>query len=123
VCKSKNQVHLISIQDEDTSGEESTEIVQTEETSVAKEGPEHQISMHALSGTSSHAKTFPLFIHMGKQKWVALVDTGGTTSFIDPSVIQKLAIQVDNHDPLMVTMANGNILWTHAITSSYSYTI
>jgi hypothetical protein len=123
VCKFKNQVHLISIQDEDTSEEEGTGIVQTDEPSATEEGPELQISLHALLGTSSHAKTFPLFIHMGTQKLVALVDTGSIASFIDPSVIEKSTIQIDNHDPLKVTVSNGNILWTHAITSNCSYTI
>jgi hypothetical protein len=76
-----------------------------------------------LSGTSSHAQTFPLFIHIGNLKLVALVDTRSTSSFIDPTVIAKSSIQVTNHDPLKVTMANGNILWTQALTTNYLYTI
>jgi hypothetical protein len=47
---------------------------------------------------------------MGNQKLVALVDTGSTTSFMDPSVVEKSDIKVNNHDPLKVTVANGNIL-------------
>jgi hypothetical protein len=64
-----------------------------------------------------------LFIHIGNLKLVALVDTRSTSSFIDPAVIAKSSIQVTNHDPLKVTMANGNILWTQALTTNYLYTI
>jgi hypothetical protein len=79
--------------------------------------------MHALSGTSSHASTFPLFLHVGKMKLVALVDSGSTTSFIDPAVIEKSSITISNHDPEQVTVANGSVLWTHAMTTSCSYYI
>jgi hypothetical protein len=79
--------------------------------------------VHALSGTSSHAKTFPLFIHIGNHKLVALVDSGSTSSFIDPTIIDKVHIEVDNHEPVQVTVANGNTLWTHAITQKCFYSI
>jgi hypothetical protein len=115
-CKFRKQVHLISIQDDDSSEEETTLTAQAEDTTATEEGPELQIYMHALSGTSSHAKTFPLFIHIGHHKLVALVDSGSTSSFIDPTVIDKVKIEVENHDPVQVTVANGNSLWTHAIT-------
>jgi hypothetical protein len=78
--------------------------------------------MHALSSTSSHAKSFPLFIYMENNKLVALVDSGSTSSFIDPSVIDKVNIQA-NHDLVQVTVANGNTLWTHAIAHNCPYTI
>jgi hypothetical protein len=122
-CKFRNQVHLISIQDDNFSDEDNTDRVSSDEATLATEDPELQISMHAISGTSSHAKTFPLFLHIGTHKMVALVDTGSTTSFIDPSSIEKVDITVANHDPVQVTAANGNILWTHAMTPSCSYSI
>jgi hypothetical protein len=66
--------------------------------------------MHALSRTASHASTFPLFLQVGSQKLVALVDSGSTTSFIDPAVIEKSSIPVSNNDPIKVTVASGNVL-------------
>jgi hypothetical protein len=123
ICKFKNQFHLISIQDEDTSEEGNTKPTPPEEDVTIDDSPELQISLHALSGTSSHAQIFPLFIHIGTLKLVALVDTSSTASFIDPIVIAKASIQVTNHDPLKVTMANGNILWTQALTTNCPYTI
>jgi hypothetical protein len=123
ICKFRYQVHLISIQDDDTSEDDTTDAANQDEIPATDDGPELQISMHALSGTSSHASTFPLFLHVGKLKLVALVDSGSTTSFIDPAVIEKSSITISNHDPEQVTVANGNVLWTHAMTTSCSYYI
>jgi hypothetical protein len=109
-CKFRNQVHLISIQDDNSSDEDNTDRVSTDEATPATEDPKLQISMHSISGTSSHAKAFPLFLHFGTHKMVALVDTSNTASFIDPSSIEKVDIIVTNHDPVQVTIANGNIL-------------
>jgi hypothetical protein len=110
VCKFRNRVHLISIQDGGSSDDENTERVTTEEAAPAANDPELQISMHAISSTSSHAKTFPLFLHFGTYKMVDLVDTGSTASFIDPAVIEKTDIQIANHELVQVVVANGNIL-------------
>jgi hypothetical protein len=79
--------------------------------------------MHVLSGTSSKAQTFPLFVYIGTTKLLALIDSGSTTTFLDPSVIDRVHIPVKNHSPLKVTVANGNILWTQAICNDISYTI
>jgi hypothetical protein len=54
---------------------------------------------------------------------VALVDSGSTSSFIDPSAIEKVDFTVTNQGPVQVTIANGNILLTHAMISSCSYSI
>jgi hypothetical protein len=75
-----------------------------------------QISMHAISGTALEAKTFPLFITIGSLKLVALIDSGSSTTFIDPSIIVKADLPIQNHEPVKVTMANGSNLWTQAIT-------
>jgi hypothetical protein len=79
--------------------------------------------MHALSGTSSKAQTFPLFVFIGTTKLQAFIDRGSTTTFLDPSVIDRVHIPVTNHPPLKVTVANGNILWTQFVCTGISYTI
>jgi hypothetical protein len=122
VCKFRNQIHMISILDEDSSEEDITESPSQEEKVAPDDNPELMISIHALSGTASHASTFPLFLHLGNQKLVALVDSGSTTSFTDLSVVEK-SIIVSNHDPLKVTVANGNVIWIHVVTSNCSYNI
>jgi hypothetical protein len=96
----------------------------TEDNTAAEDnGPELQISMHALSGTSSKAKTFTLFVHIGRAKCLALIDSGSTTTFLDPSVLATLAFPVTNHAPVKVTVANGNTLWTQALCTDVKYTI
>jgi hypothetical protein len=82
-----------------------------------------QISMHAISGTASAVKTFPLFITIGSMKLVCLINSGSFASFMDPSVIVKTNLPLVNHAPVKVTIANGNILWTQVVTSGYQYTI
>jgi hypothetical protein len=94
-----------------------------ETSNCAEEGPKLQISMHAMSGTSTEAKTSPLFMHISSVKLVAILDSGSTTTFMDPSVIIKTNLPVVNHKLVKVTIANGNTLWTQAVTLACQYTI
>jgi predicted aspartyl protease len=122
-CKFKNRLHLIAIEDNDE-GETESHDNKPIETNVDKDtGPEHHISMHALSGTSSNAKTFPLFIHINNTKVLALIDSGSTTTFLDPSVMARAKLQVTNHASVKVTVANGATLWTQAVCADVTYTI
>jgi hypothetical protein len=79
--------------------------------------------MHALSSTSSKAKTFPLFVTIGNLKFLSLIDSGSIATFMDPSVIMKTDITVQNHSPIKVNIANGNIVWTQGVTPNCPYTI
>jgi ribosome-associated protein YbcJ (S4-like RNA binding protein) len=56
-----------------------------------------QISMHAIPGTASTAKIFTLFVTIGSLKLVALIDSGSSATFIDPSIIVKANLHVQNH--------------------------
>jgi predicted aspartyl protease len=66
--------------------------------------------MYAMFGTSSNAKTFPLFIHINNTKVLTLIDSGSTTTFLDPSVLARAKLQVTNHAPVKVIVANGGTL-------------
>jgi hypothetical protein len=79
--------------------------------------------MHAISGTSSRAKIFPLFVTIGNFKFLTLIDSGSTTTFMDASEIMKTNIPVQNHNPIKVTIASGNTVLTHGVTPSCPYTI
>jgi predicted aspartyl protease len=79
--------------------------------------------MHALSGTCSKAQTFPLFVQMGDVKMVALIDSGSTTTFLDPSLIEKVGMLASHNKPEKVIVANGGILWTQGAISGSPYTI
>jgi hypothetical protein len=108
VCKFRNQIHLIAIEDDDQEHSDTEELQHDTQTITDDTNPQLQISMHALSGTSSKA----LFVYIGSTKLLALIDSGSTTTFLDPSVIDRIHITITNHPPLKVTVANGSILWT-----------
>jgi hypothetical protein len=123
VCKFRNQIHLISIEDADGSDKETEE--QGDDNVVADndDNLELVISMHALPGTSSKARTFPLFLQLGSVKALALIDSGSTTTFLDPSIVDKVGLSIQNHDPVKVTVANGTILYTQAVCKNCPYKI
>jgi RNase P subunit RPR2 len=112
VYKFKSQVHLITVEDDCASDTEETNTAGHDQEPDEEQEPTLQISMHAISGTATKAKTFPLFVTIGSTKLVALIDSGSTRTFIDPSVISKTNALVQNHNPVQVTVANGNTLWT-----------
>jgi hypothetical protein len=121
VCKFQNQIQLIAIEDEDSLLQESTEATEPIEDQAGE--PELQISMHALSETCSKAQTFLLFVQMDDVKLVALVDSGSTTSFLDPSIISMVGLILGPIKPEKVTVANGGTLWTQGIIIATPYMI
>lgn len=122
VCKFKNTMHLLTV---DTTEEDETDDTeeQTETPQEKDDSPELHISMHALSGTMKTGKTFPLFLKVGNVSATTLVDTGSTTTFMDPSIVTKAKLEVQNHEPIKVTVANGETLWTPALTKACDYSI
>jgi hypothetical protein len=121
ICKFKNQVHLIAIEDEESLAQDVIDIADTMEDQT--EQPELQISLHALSVTCSKAHTFPLFVLMEDTRLLALIGSGSTSTFIDPTVIEKVGLSVNQTTPEKVTVANGGILWTRGVVSARSYII
>jgi hypothetical protein len=106
-CKYRTQLHLIAVEEDSHSNTELEGNMVTEQQTSEEEGPELQISLHAMSGTTNEAKTFPLFVHIGNIKLVALIDSGTTTTFMDPSVIVQIGLPVINHKPVKVTVVNA----------------
>lgn len=91
VCKFRNTMHLITVDDSDS--EEFVDAManprQDQDTSEVDNSPELQISMYALNGTLKTGKTFPLFLKLGDVVAVVLVDSGSTTTFVDPKIAAK----------------------------------
>jgi hypothetical protein len=115
---------MIAIEDNNSGDSETEEYQPAENNAPDDNGPELQISMHALSDTLSNAKTFPLFVHIGNIKVLALIDSGSTTTFLDPSLMTRAHLPViTNHALVKVTVANENILWTQAVCANVSYYI
>jgi hypothetical protein len=123
VCKFKSQVHLITIADDhpsDTEAEATPFPDQEQDEDIAQA---LQLSLHAIFGIATKSKTFPLFVIIGNTKLVALIDSGSTGTFIDPLVLMKTNSSIQNHNPIKVTVANGNTMWTQAMTPNYKYSI
>jgi hypothetical protein len=123
VCKLKTQLHLIAIEECDTSDTKGEEHSGPNPAYEEDKSPELQISLHAILGTISAIKTFPLFINIDNMKLVALTDSGSSASFMDPSLIIRTSLPLENHEPVKVTMANGNVLWAQAGRPGCQYTI
>jgi hypothetical protein len=110
VCKYRTQLHLIAVEEDLHSDIELEENMVADTTPIEDEGPKLQISMHAMLGTSSETKTFPMSVTIGNAKLVALIDSGNTTIFMDISVIVQTNLPVINHKIVKVIVANGNTL-------------
>lgn len=123
VCKFKDQVQLITIAPDMELEEETTHTAELQQMTIGDIDQELHISMHALSGIVTEGQTFPLFLQFGKVRACAQVDTGNSSTFIDPSIISKAAFQVQNHKPRKVTVANGQVLWTTGMSRDTSYVI
>lgn len=127
VCKFKKQIHLIIIDDDEEDNEEQM----GGEFSTPPSSPEHkkdeerelQISMHAISGTSSKASTFTLKVKIGGYYATALIDSGSTTTFITPKVALKDANKIINDSPIQIAIANEGVLISEAMCQNCSYTI
>lgn len=118
ICKFQKQIHVITIEDDDEVSEESPEgefATPPSSPSHQKEATEElQVSMHAMSGTSSEASTFTLKVKIGKIHAIALVDNGSMATFMTPSIALKAQCKISNHAPIKVAVANGNILITES---------
>jgi hypothetical protein len=123
VCKMRTQLHLIALEEDSQFDIELEEARVEENSQKDEESPTLQISLHAMSGTTTETKTFPLFVKVGSTRLVALIDSGSTATFMDPSVIIKTVLHVLNHQPIKVTIANGNALWTNVVTPACQYII
>jgi hypothetical protein len=103
-------LHLVAVEEGDTSNTKREEQSGPNHVDEEDKSRELQISPHAISGAISVVKTFPLFITIDNMKLVALIDSGNSTSFMDPSVIVRTNMLLENHEPVKVTVANGNVL-------------
>ena len=86
VCKGKQIYSVLVVENangqEEISVVENSTLSENEEFHDAEAVPVHNLSLHALTGTSTTATTFTLKIHIGKQIATTLVDTGSDLSFI-----------------------------------------
>jgi predicted aspartyl protease len=85
--------------------------------------PTLQISMHALRGKKAKKYTFTLQITIGKEKALALVDTGSTTTLITSELAAKANCCFTPTPREKVQVANGETLWTEFLCNNTAYDI
>lgn len=71
-----------------------------------------EISLNAISG-SSHPSTFKVVGHHYNQSFIILIDYGATYNFIDPSAAEKLNCSLTSTTPMLITVANGEVIQSH----------
>jgi hypothetical protein len=79
--------------------------------------------MDALKGKRAIKHTFTLYITIGTEKALALVDTGSTTTFITPELAQEAQCQILLTIREKNQVANGDTLWTEFICPEIQYVI
>jgi hypothetical protein len=83
----------------------------------------HNLSLHALTGTSTTATTFTLKIHIGKQIATTLVDTGSDLSFIQAKFAIKSNCKISAVEKIKVAAANGETMFSESACLHCPYTI
>lgn len=117
VCKINKQLYLVTMEEDEAlqeDPEESGEPVYSTPPDSPNHTPLHEVSMHALNGPHAGITTFTLQVKLGSLLLTALLDSGGTITFLSPKVVHKARLDIVNHDPIQVTVANGGILVTEA---------
>lgn len=76
-----------------------------------------EVSLHALAGPHAGITKMCSFL------FTALLDSGSTTSFVSPKVDHRAQLNIINHSPLQVTIADGGTLVTAAQCIDQPYEI
>ncbi|KAJ4811165.1 polyprotein [Rhynchospora pubera] len=60
---------------------------------------------------------------IGKMPICALIDTGSTHSFVNPSVLHNQGFRISKNTPMAVVVANGNKMITEAVCNALTFSI
>jgi Retroviral aspartyl protease len=80
------------------------------------------VSMHATS-SNPHANTMRFKGQIGQQPVFALIDSGSTHSFVNPTVLQEHSTHIITINPMIVMVANGERMMTDSICISLQFSI
>ncbi|XP_077224918.1 uncharacterized protein LOC143858163 [Tasmannia lanceolata] len=100
-CK-RQQIFMLDLEEDGSDGEELVE----PEQQISGESEEPQISVHALSGSTSH-QTMRIRGYIKRQPIIILIDSGSTHNFLDPGTAKRTACEVQKSQPLKVVVADG----------------
>ncbi|XP_077246164.1 uncharacterized protein LOC143886068 [Tasmannia lanceolata] len=100
-CK-RQQIFMLDLEQDGSDGEELVE----PEQQISGESEEPQISVHALSGSTSH-QTMRIRGYIKRQPIIILIDSGSTHNFLDPGMAKRPTCEVQKSQPLKVVVADG----------------
>lgn len=113
VCKSPKLFMIDQVfprKDYEFHHEEREEVTEGHDVSGVMEEPDDPlITIQALTGGTS-TSSLRLIGSLNGYKISLLVDTGSTHNFLDPSLSQKLKLSPEPQEPLMVRVANGEMI-------------
>lgn len=82
-----------------------------------------EVSLHALAGPHAGIITFTTTVKICSFLFTAFLDSGSTTSFVSSKVVHRAQLNIINHSPLQVTIADGRTLVTAAQCIDQPYEI
>ncbi|KAL4281742.1 hypothetical protein GQ457_03G022050 [Hibiscus cannabinus] len=115
-CKVKQ---LNSMEEEEEQEEEAPQEERTEETHGQEDGDNLEISMNALTGNTGYSTLRIQGVVKGKPLNI-LIDSGSTHSFIIPRWAKE-GLEVVQTNPLTITVANGDKLYSTAMSKLLSW--
>ncbi|KAK1691914.1 hypothetical protein QYE76_008611 [Lolium multiflorum] len=126
VCKMSQQAQVNALQVQATEKEEIIYIHEYDDDD--SDDPDDtaepmSVSMHALKGTKARKYTFTLYLTVGTEKAIALVDSGSTTTFMTPELAMKAQCNLTPTKKEHVQVANGETLWTEFLCKGTKYEI
>jgi Retroviral aspartyl protease len=119
-CKTK--AYVLVGQDEEESGSITREEGAQLEGIPNDQTEEAIMSMHATSDNPL-ANTMQFKGHIGEQPVFALIDSGSTHSFVNPSVVTQDKAQVTHSNPMIVMVANGAKMVTDSTCQNLCFKI
>lgn len=111
VCKF-NHMKLMLCEVEESSEEEDTR--EEEEKDDTGELKILQLSLHGMEELTSN-KFFKVHEEIDDRKVLALIDSGDTTNFILPKLIEELNIKVTETSVYIVKVGTGELVWIKVV--------
>ncbi|XP_019451750.1 PREDICTED: uncharacterized protein LOC109353842 [Lupinus angustifolius] len=113
----KLQFHVMEIEDISA-----RELEKGESMDEVRSFGEPHISMNVLTGMASF-RIMRVTWHYNKKPLHILIDSGSTHNFLDIEKARALGCKIDQLEPLVVTVADGNKLQISAVVKDFSWTI
>lgn len=119
VCKLKHMKLMLCEGDTDSEGEEIVEEVETE---VVEEMKTLQLSLHSKEGLTSN-KSFKVWAYIGGRRVLVLIDSGATSNFISPRLVEALELLVDDTPIYVVEIGTGDKVRNKGVCKKLKFTV